>query len=187
MDDKGLTLVSKERDGEWQNCVNHEFYEHSFFPFFLRGVAWYLHSLDLLSTWLLCVVSNFHVKISKFWCEIRKLDGNFTNTWIQRVSRGSLFPTPLTLGGVRVPPSANGSSEHDCQGKINVRGLVEPWNAVYKRPNLLMQCNTVVVSLLISVCTQRDGAVQSVAEQCIVHCPIQCAAQCSSYAVQYQP
>ena len=69
-----------------------------------------------------------------------------------------------------------------AKGKLMSEALLNP-GMQYTN----VQCNTVVVSLLISVCTQRDGAVQSVAEQCIVHCPIQCAAQCSSYAVQYQP
>ena len=121
------------------------------------------------------VVSNFQVKISKLGVKSE----NQTETKKIVGSSGFHGARFFQLGGVRVPPSANGSSEHDCQRKINVRGLVEPWNAVYKRPNLLMQCNTVVVSLLISVCTQRDGAEQSVAEQCIVQ---QSSAQCS---VQY--
>ena len=33
---------------------------------------------------------------------------------------------PLTLGGVRVPPSAKGSGEQDCRGKLRAEALLKP-------------------------------------------------------------
>ena len=56
------------------------------------------------------------------------------NSWTPQGSWGSLFQLqgPLALGGVRVPPSTNGSGEQDCRGKVKGRGFVKPWSIFEK-------------------------------------------------------
>ena len=62
----------------------------------------------------------FKIKDKNLAGKSDKFGGNSKNCFFR-------LQGPLALGGVRVPPSTKGSGEQDCRGKVEGRGLVEPW------------------------------------------------------------
>ena len=74
------------------------------------------------------VLSNFHIQLSKFGRKYDKFGGNSKIVGSRGLHGACFFQLqgPLTLGDVRVPPSAKGIGEQDCRGKVKGRGLVEP-------------------------------------------------------------
>ena len=109
------------------------------FSFLLRGVTQYFHGLDLLFTSLLHLQGMqmiFSMLFLIFTFKDKNLAENLTNLTdtpkIIGLCRfmGLAFCNcrgPLTLGGTRATPSVKGSGGQDCQGKVEGRGLVEPW------------------------------------------------------------
>ena len=75
------------------------------------------------------VISNFYIQRSRFGRKSDKFGWYSKNNWTLQGSWGSLFPTPGDPWHL-VKGSVKGSGGQDCRGKVEGRGLVEPWPAL---------------------------------------------------------